>query len=226
MVSVTLAAVLFDMDGTLVDTEKLWDLALRELAIGYGRVLSDAARAAMVGGSAESTMLLLRDDLGLPDLDLTEANALLAARVHELFADGVPFKPGAVELLAAVRAAGIPTALVTNTGRTLVDLALRTIGASNFDAVVTSDDVTRTKPHPEHYLAATRALGVDPARCVAIEDSPTGLASARTAGCVVVAVPSEIPLSADDVLGATVRASLLEIDVPLLRRLVGGTERS
>jgi HAD superfamily hydrolase (TIGR01509 family) len=220
MVGVTLAAVLFDMDGTLVDTEKLWDVALRELAVRYDGVLSDTARAAMVGGSAESTMRLLRDDLGLPDLDLAEVSALLSARVKELFVEGVPFKPGAVELLTAVRAAGIRTALVTNTGRSLVDLALLTIGADNFDAVVTSNDVTRTKPHPEHYLAAARALGVEPARCVAVEDSPTGLASARAAGCAVIAVPSEITLSDDDVAGVTVRSSLLEVDVALLRRLV------
>jgi len=220
MVGVTLAAVLFDMDGTLVDTEKLWDVALRELALRYGGVLSDTARAAMVGGSAETTMRLLRDDLGQPDLDLTEASVVLSTRVKELFAEGVPFKPGAVELLAAVRAAGIPTALVTNTGRSLVDLALLTIGAGNFDAVLTSDDVARTKPHPEHYLAAARALGAEPSRCVAVEDSPTGLASARAAGCVLIAVPSELTLSDDDVAGATVRSSLLEVDVALLRRLV------
>jgi HAD superfamily hydrolase (TIGR01509 family) len=216
----SLAAVLFDMDGTLIDTEKLWDVALRELAARCGGELSTEARVAMIGGSAPSTMLLLRDDLGLPDLDLEAGAEWLLARTRELFAEGIPWLPGAAELLADVRAAGVPSALVTNTNRGLVDLALRTLGAANFDVVVCGDEVLFSKPHPEHYLTAARALGVDPARCVAIEDSPTGLASARAAGCVLVAVPNHIPLEGDVVAGATVLASLLEADVPLLRRLV------
>jgi HAD superfamily hydrolase (TIGR01509 family) len=218
----SLAAVLLDMDGTLVDTEKLWDVALRELAGRYGGVLSDASRAAMVGGSAPDTMRLLRDDLGMPAIDLDEGAVWLLARTAELWAAGIPWLPGAAELIAAVRAARIPTALVTNTNRSLVDVALCTLGASNFDVVVCGDEVTASKPHPEHYLAATRALGVDPADCVAIEDSPTGLASARGAGCALLAIPNELPLVGEIVAGATVRASLLEVDVPLLRSLVAG----
>jgi HAD superfamily hydrolase (TIGR01509 family) len=217
-----LAAVLFDMDGTLIDTEKLWDVALRELAARYGGVLSDHARAAMVGGSAPSTMRLMRDDLGRLDIDLEEGAAWLIARTGQLWAEGIPWLSGAAELLAAVRAAGIRTALVTNTNRQLVDVALLTLGAANFDVVVCGDEVPASKPHPEHYLAATRALGVDPAHCVAVEDSPTGLASARGAGCVMLAIPNQVPLVGDLVAGATVRASLLEVDVPLLRSLVGG----
>ncbi len=216
----TLAAVLFDMDGTLIDTEKLWDVALRELAARHGGVLSDEARVAMIGSSSENTMRIFAADLGLPDLDHRTGADWLVARTGELFAEGVPWMPGAAELLGAVRAAGIPTALVTNTGRDLVELALRTMGAANFDAVLPSDDVAFRKPHPEHYLAAARALGVDPTRCVAIEDSPTGLASARAAGCVLLAIPNEIPLVGEQIAGATVRASLLEVDLELLHRLV------
>ena len=213
----TLAAVLFDMDGTLIDTEKLWDVALRELATSYGGELSDAARFAMLGSDAANTMRLMSEDLGRPDIDAEAGAAWLDARVNELFAEGVPWRPGARELVAAVRAAGVPTALVTNTSRAVVDVALRTLGVDNFDVVICGDEVAFTKPHPEHYRAAAVALGVDPARCVAIEDSPTGIISALAAGCAVLGIPNEVALVDVE---ATVRASLVEVDVDLLRGLV------
>jgi HAD superfamily hydrolase (TIGR01509 family) len=217
MVPVTLAAVLFDMDGTLIDTEKLWDVALRELATSYGGELSDAARFAMLGSDAANTMRLMSEDLGRPDIDAEAGAAWLDARVNELFAEGVPWRPGARELVAAVRAAGVPTALVTNTSRAVVDVALRTLGADNFDAVICGDEVAFTKPHPEHYRAAAAALGVDPARCVAIEDSPTGITSALAAGCAVLGIPNEVALPDGE---ATVRSSLLDVDMDLLRALI------
>ncbi len=214
-----LAAVLFDMDGTLVDTEKLWDVALREFGARYGG-LSDAARAAMLGSSSATMMALLQVDLGLSHRQVADGEAWITTRMGELFAETVPWRPGAAELLVAVRAARVPTALVTNTARALVDVALRTMGAENFDAVLCGDEVAASKPDPEHYLAAARALHVDPAQCVAIEDSPTGLASARAAGCVLLAIPNEVLLVGEDVAGATVRANLLEVDLTLLHHLV------
>jgi len=212
-----LAAVLFDMDGTLVDTEKVWEIALRELAARYGGVLSGEARLAMIGASADRTMELLFADLGLPPEDPTEGADWLDVRMLDLLADGVEWRPGAAELLAAVRAEGVPTALVTNTRRLLVEVLLPVLGP--FDVVVSGDEVPRTKPDPAPYRLAAGSLGVDPAASAAIEDSPAGIISARGAGCVVLAVPSEVALVGVD---ATVVTSLLEVDVDLLRDLVGG----
>jgi len=206
------------MDGTLVDSEKVWDVGLADLAAHYGGALSVAARQSMVGTSMVESMTILHDDLAQPWRDPTASTRWLEARVMELFADGLVWRPGARDLLAAVRAAGVPTALVTATRRPLVEVALRTIGPENFDAVVCGDEVTRTKPHPEPYLAAAALLGAPIARCVAIEDSPTGVASARAAGARVLAVPCEVALS--DVDGVTVVPSLATVDVAFLARLV------
>jgi HAD superfamily hydrolase (TIGR01509 family) len=214
-----LAAVLFDMDGTLVDSEKVWDVGLNELAARYGGALSAAARRAMVGTSTALTMRLLHDDLGQPWRDPVEGAAWLDERVRELFALGLEWRPGARELIAAVRAAPLPAALVTNTKRSLVEVALGTLGRDTFDVVVCGDEVTSTKPHPEPYLAAAAALGVAPGACVAIEDSPAGVASARAAGCRVIAVPHDVELTEVE---ATVVASLTEIDLGVLRLLCAG----
>src|SRR4051812_8190208 len=135
------AAVLFDMDGTLVDSEKVWDIALNELAERAGGKLSLPARHAMIGSTMSRTMQLLRDDLGQPDRDEPADVAWLTGRVFELFGQGLVWRPGAFELLQAVRKAGLPTALVTSTGRKLVEVALETLGRENFDAVVVGDEV-------------------------------------------------------------------------------------
>jgi HAD superfamily hydrolase (TIGR01509 family) len=213
-----LAGVLFDMDGTLIDSEKIWEVGLQELAASLGGRLSDAARASMMGTSTAESMRILHDDLGLVGRDEMESGDWLDTRVMELFADGLEWRPGARELVAAVRAAGVPTALVTATRRVLVDAALVTLGRHNFDAVVCGDEVERAKPDPMPYLIAAATLDVDPRTCVAIEDSSTGVSSALAAGCTVLAVPHEVPLGPPD--GVHVVSSLLDVDLPLLRSLV------
>ncbi len=207
----TVDAVLFDLDGTLVDTEKVWGIALAELAARYGGVLTDEVRAQMIGASSATTMTLLLGHLGQTWRDPAEGSDWLDARVLELFTDGLSWRPGAAELLDTVRAAGIPIALVTNTNRPLVDVALRTLG--RFDVVVCGDEVDRPKPDPQPYAVAAQRLGVLPRNSVAIEDSPTGILSARSAGCAVIAVPNEVPLSEVDGL---VVPSLLEVDLTTL----------
>jgi HAD superfamily hydrolase (TIGR01509 family) len=211
------AAVLFDMDGTLIDSEKLWDVALNELAVHYGGRLSAAARLAMVGADMATSMRLLHDDLGQPWRDAASGAEWLTHRVAELFVAGVEWRPGAAELLRAVRTAGVATALVTSTERRLVELALRTLGRHHFDVVVCGDEVTATKPDAAPYLSAAAALGVPVEACVAIEDSPAGVASAYTAGVAVLAVPAEVMFPVPD--GVHLRATLADVTVQELAEL-------
>jgi HAD superfamily hydrolase (TIGR01509 family) len=208
-----LAAVLFDLDGTLVDTEKVWGIALAELAARYGGVLTDAVRAEMIGGSSDFTMALMDRHFG--PLDRREGSDWLDSRVKELFLDGLVWRSGARELLETVRSAEIAIGLVTNTNRPLVEVALPTLG--RFDAVVCGDEVERGKPDPQPYANAAAQLGVDPRDCVAIEDSPVGVLSARAAGCAVIAVPNEVPLF--DVDGLVV-GNLLDVDLSTLEEAV------
>jgi HAD superfamily hydrolase (TIGR01509 family) len=210
--------VLFDMDGTLVDSEGLWGAALHEVAAAYGGRLSEAARLSMVGIGALDSMAILHADLGQPWRDPVASAALVERRVAELFGDGLPWRPGARRLLHAVRAAGIPTALVTSTPRHLVRLALGTLGAENFDAVVCGDEVPAPKPDPAPYLLAADLLGVPAHRCVAVEDSPVGVASAHAAGTAVLAVPHDVPLRPVD--GVHVVASLTGVGLDRLAGLL------
>lgn len=214
-----LAAVLFDMDGTLLDSEPLWDAALSALAAHHGGVLSETARLAMVGQNTAESMTIFYRDLGLPEPDPVADRQFVADRMVELLATELSWRPGAAELVAEVRRAGVPTALVTSTVRPLVEVALdSTLGRDTFDVVVCGNEVSLPKPHPESYRTAAERLGVPIGRCVAIEDSPTGVASASAAGAVVVGVPGELPLARHD--GAHVVGSLVEVDLAYLTRLV------
>jgi len=206
------------MDGTLVDSEKVWEVALHELAARAGGTLSPAARHAMIGSSMGASMRILREDLGQPDRPEAPDVEWLTDRVFELFAGGLVWRPGALELLHAVRASGLPTALVTSTGRRLVEVALDTLGRENFDVVVCGDEVALPKPDPEPYRTAATLLGVAIEDCVAIEDSPTGVASAIASGAAVLAVPSELELPATD--GVHLRSSLVGVDPAYLASLL------
>ncbi|HEY1179921.1 MAG TPA: HAD family phosphatase [Phytomonospora sp.] len=212
------AAVLFDMDGTLTDSEKVWSIALDQLAAHHGKTLSTPTREAMVGTNMSVSMEMFHDDLGLPHDGMRASVVWLEARMAELLKAGAPWQPGAQELLGEVRAAGFRTALVTATARELTEVLLdNTLGRENFDVSVCGDEVVNSKPDPEPYAKAAALLGVAPADCVAIEDSPTGMASAYAAGCRVLAVPSEVALDAP--AGVVVIGSLLDADLELLRGL-------
>ncbi|RUP30464.1 MAG: HAD family phosphatase [Mycolicibacterium sp.] len=187
-------AVLFDMDGTLVDSEKLWDVAMHAFYAQKGGVLTDAVRETTVGGSAENVMRIVYDDLGLDPTpeSMAESADWLHVYTGELFEQGLPWRPGAQELLEMLAASEIPLALVTNTRRTLTEQALKTIGSHYFTVTVCGDEVPDGKPHPAPYLRAAELLGVAAEDCLAIEDSVTGAQSADAAGCVVLVVPNDV----------------------------------
>ncbi|MCP2247578.1 HAD family hydrolase [Lentzea aerocolonigenes] len=215
-----LSAVLWDMDGTLLDSEKLWDIPLYEYAEKLGGVLSLETRESMVGTNVPTTMRLLFADVGIepsPE-DLVDGAAWISRRTEEVFRAGLPWRPGAAEALRAVRASGVPMALVTSTERSLTEVALDTIGRDLFDVTVCGDEVDgQNKPLPEPYLKAARLLGVDATRCVAIEDSPTGVAAAVAAGCTVLVVPCDVEVPAGE--RRIFRDSLVGVDLDVLRAL-------
>ncbi|OBF25245.1 HAD family phosphatase [Mycobacterium sp. ACS4331] len=193
-------AVLWDMDGTLVDSEKLWDLGIQELYRRHGRELPADVRTATVGGSAESVMEIVYADLGLdPDPHhMAQTADWLHEYVGELFATGLPWCAGAKEMLDQLLAAEVPMGLVTNTRRGLTEKALDSIGRHYFSVSVCADEVPSGKPAPDPYLRAAELLGLDPADCLAIEDSLTGSEAAVLAGCAVLVIPNdiEVPTSA------------------------------
>lgn len=187
-------AVLWDMDGTLVDSEKLWDIAMHALYARMGAVLTPEVRESTVGGSSEGVMRIVYEDMGLdPDpVAMDESADWLHDYTGELFEQGLPWQPGAQELLEGLTAAGIPMALVTNTRRDLAERALNSIGRHYFSVTVCGDEVEHGKPAPDPYLHAADLLGVPAARCLAVEDSVTGTASAEAAGCAVLVVPNDV----------------------------------
>ncbi|WP_433518468.1 HAD family hydrolase [Nonomuraea sp. CA-143628] len=210
-------AVFFDMDGLLVDSEKVWLEIETEVMARLGGEWTLDHQAHLVGGSMERTvayMLAVSGSSVSPE-DLREW--MIDGMVARL-ADGVALMPGASELLDAVREEGIPVALVTSSLREIADAVLKGVGRDRFDAIVTADDVTRTKPDPEPYLTAAELLGVDPVRCVVLEDSPNGVAAATAAGCAVVGVPSLLPI--DPAPGRLVVPSLTDVTIPTLRALI------
>ncbi|MTD56813.1 HAD family hydrolase [Amycolatopsis pithecellobii] len=211
------AGVLWDMDGTLVDSEKLWDVALYEAAEWLGGRLTEQQRVTLVGVDMDATSEYLLTISGheVTPARIASTGDWIRERTARLFADALPWRPGAREALAAVRAGGLPAALVTSTERPLVELALDTIGREFFDVIVCGDEVDGlTKPHPEPYRRAARLLGVDPARCVAIEDSRPGTESAAAAGCVVLVVPNDVAVGAGE--RRVFRDSLVGLDMTAL----------
>ena len=184
------AAVVFDNDGLLLDTEVAWTRAEQALFLAHGSVFTDKHKRDIIGSSAAVAAVKLERMLEMPG----EGAALMAElheRVMATLLDGVEPMPGAVALLDALAEDRRPTALATNSRRDFVARALEVSGlAGRFDTVLTAQDVEQPKPAPDIYLAACAALGAEPANCAGLEDTQTGLTALRAAGMFAIAVPS------------------------------------
>lgn len=214
------------MDGTLVDSEKLWDISLNKLYEFHGATMSRRTRTALVGASAQETMVTVYTELGL-DHDpaaIAESIRWLHDHTADLFDDGLPWCDGALEMLESLGAEGVPMGLVTNTQRELAERALNSIGRHHFSVTVCGDEVASGKPAPDPYLRAAELLGLAPADCLAVEDSVTGSAAAERAGCAVLVVPNDVPVP-----GGPRRRhadSLAGLDAAALRRVYTEIDRA
>src|SRR4051794_19766343 len=185
----TAAAVLFDMDGLLVDSEPVWyDVEAAAIERLGGRWAPEH-QAALIGGTMDASCRYMIELTGA-SCSVEELAAELIDEMVRRFRRELPVHAGALELVDAVRAAGVPTGLVSSSYRVLIDAALERLGAARFDVSIAGDEVTRGKPDPEPYRTACERLGVEPGDVVVLEDAASGVASAEAAGCAVVAVPS------------------------------------
>jgi HAD superfamily hydrolase (TIGR01509 family) len=217
-----IGAVVFDLDGVLIDSEQVWDGVREELAKERGGHWHAGAQRDMMGMSSPEWSAYMHDRIGLADSP-QEINRVVVERMLALYAAGPPWIPGALEAVARL-AAGVRLGLASSSNRELIDAVLAAGRISGlFAASVSSEEVARGKPAPDVYLEAAARLGVDPAACVAVEDSHNGIRSAKAAGMACIAIPNahfppgDALAEADLVLG-----SLAELDPPRVESLVPG----
>lgn len=213
-------AVFFDLDGVIVESERIWDEARRELVARTGGTWKEEATRAMMGMSSPEWTRYLHDELGVP-LPVEEIGPAVVAEMERRYRERLPLIPGAVEAVRAL-AAEWPLGLASSSNRPIIDLVLAEAGiADAFAVTVSSEEVARGKPAPGVYLEAARRLGVDPAACVAIEDSTNGIRAAVAAGMTVIATPNaELPPAQDALdLAAAVVDGPGEITPELVRRV-------
>jgi HAD superfamily hydrolase (TIGR01509 family) len=182
-------AVVFDLDGVLLDSEEIWDRAREELARERGGRWHDGAQRDMMGMSSTEWSRYMADVIGLPEPP-EEINREVVSRLTELYREALPAIPGAREAVERL-AARWPLGLASSSNRELIDLVLELLGVQHlFTATVSSEEVARGKPAPDVYLEAARRLGVEPTRAAAVEDSQNGILSAKAAGMRVIAIPN------------------------------------
>jgi HAD superfamily hydrolase (TIGR01509 family) len=211
-----LLGVLFDMDGLLVDSEPLWFEVESSVMARLGGSWGERDQAALVGGSLDKSLDYLLAKATRPASRPTVGRWMVDGMVELLSSREVPVMPGARQLLAQVAAAGVPYGLVTSSERPVMEAVLARLEVT-FPVTVCGDDVSHSKPDPEPYLLAAAKLGADPGGCVAIEDSPNGVAAAEAAGCMTIAVPSIVAIPPAP--GRTVVSSLTELSLARLQVL-------
>ena len=213
-------AVIFDLDGVLMDSERLWNEAKEALVRDAGGHWRDEASRAMLGMSSPEWAAYLRDELGVR-MEPEAISRDVVRRMEEGYRRRLPLLPGAAEAVRAT-AARWPLGLASSSNREIIDLVLQLAGfAGCFRVTVSSEEVARGKPAPDVYLAAARGLGVDPAGCVAIEDSGNGIRSAAAAGMTVIAVPNREYGPDEEALSlAAARVAVVgEVTVELVERV-------
>ena len=213
-------AVVFDLDGVLLDTEELWDEARRRLAEERGARWPDDAQRAMMGMSSPEWSRYMHDVIGLAEPP-EEISTEVVRRLGALYREGLPLVPGALEAVGRIGARW-PLGIASSSNRPLIDLFLeQTDTRELFRATVSTEEVDQGKPAADVYLEVGRRLGVDPARCAAIEDSENGIRSAAAAGMRVIAIPNHVFPPGDEALSLAdaVLASLAELTPELLESL-------
>ena len=205
---------MFDMDGLLIDSEPLWFEVETDVMTRLGGTWSPADQEALLGSSLDRSVRYFMERAKVPADRAQVGDWMVGGIVAKVLEHGVKVMPGAMELVAAVAASGLPYALVTSSQRRFVDAVLARTGL-RFPVVVTGSDVSRGKPDPEPYLLASRRLEVAPAGCLVLEDSITGVTAAEAAGCFVVAVPTLGGIEPGP--GRWVRTSLRGVDIAWLR---------
>lgn len=217
-----LQGVLFDMDGLLVDTEPLWFEVEQAVMARLGGRWTAQDQQALVGGSLHRSVGYLLSRVSGPHIaGHDEVAGWLIDGMAALLAEReVEAMPGAVELLTEVTGAGIPRVLVTSSERVIMEAVLASLARHDiaFTVTVCGADVVHPKPHPEPYLRAAALIGADPRRCVALEDSPNGVAAAEAAGCVTIAIPGIAPVGEQP--GRTVAPSLAHVGLDMMHALV------
>ena len=213
-------AVIFDMDGTLLDTESVFKTIVFEVCTELGFEMTDALHMSMVGGSHEHTNKLLLESYGVSfpyTLFDERCRVIMRERSH----GGVPVKPGALELVQELRERNIPTAVATSSRNPHAQHHLTAAGLFDmFETIVTRDDVVHPKPHPEPYLTAASRLGVDPLKCLALEDSHSGVRAAHAAGMQTIMVPDLVhPSEEIRALGIAIMESLDHVRLAAFPRL-------
>lgn len=218
-----LSAVLFDMDGLLVNTEPIWLEVEHETLAALGGTWSEADQRAIMGASMAHATAYIRTLSGTDRSDEEVADLLIGTMLQRLAVAEIPVLPGARELVAAVAAAGVPFGLVSASVRSIVDLVLNALARAGFPAFpvsVAGDEVARSKPDPLPYLRAGELLGVDLTRCVVLEDSANGVEAAHAAGAIVLAIPHAVPVHPRE--RVIVRDSLVGLDMAALTAMACG----